>query len=52
MIQFHNAFDTEDNIVNIDEVTRENRARHYFCIGCGAEMSAVLGEKKTTPFQT
>ena len=51
MIQFHNAFDTEDNIVNIDEVTRENRARHYFCIGCGAEMSAVLGEKKQHHFR-
>lgn len=45
MITFHNATDADGHIVHIDEVTRENRAEHYYCVGCGEEMSAVLGDK-------
>ena len=51
MIQFHNATDTDDKIININDVTRDNRAEHYFCIGCGKEMSAVLGEKREHHFR-
>ena len=51
MIRFHNAADNEGRIVNIDEVTRDKRAPKYFCIGCGAEMSAVLGEKREHHFR-
>lgn len=51
MIRFHNAVDTDGKVINIKEVTRENRARQYFCIGCGAEMSAVLGEKREHHFR-
>lgn len=32
-------------------VTKENRSDHYYCIGCGGEMSAVLGEKREHHFR-
>lgn len=51
MIKFHNAVDNEGLIVNIQDVTKDNRAKQYFCIGCGAEMSAVLGEKREHHFR-
>lgn len=51
MIQFHNATDTDGKMIHIDEVTQDNRAEHYFCIGCGKEMSAVLGEKREHHFR-
>ena len=46
MITFHNATDADGHIIHIDEVTRENRVEHYYCVGCGEEMSAVLGDKR------
>ena len=51
MIQFHHALDATGNIININEITQENRAKCYYCIGCGAEMSAVLGEKRQHHFR-
>jgi len=51
MIKFHNAADNDGQIVNIAEVTRDKRAPKYFCIGCGAEMSAVLGDKREHHFR-
>ena len=51
MITFHNAIDADGHIVHIDEVTRENRAEHYYCVGCGEEMSAVLGDKREHHFR-
>jgi len=51
MIKFHNAADNEGRIVNIEAVTRDKRAPKYFCIGCGAEMSAVLGDKREHHFR-
>lgn len=51
MITFHNATDTDGKIIHIEEVTKENRAEHYFCIGCGGEMSAVLGDKREHHFR-
>lgn len=51
MITFHNATDTDGRIIHIDEVTKENRAEHYYCVGCGGEMSAVLGDKREHHFR-
>lgn len=51
MVQFHNALDAAGNVININEVTRDNRLEYYSCIGCGAEMSAVLGEKRQHHFR-
>lgn len=51
MITFHNATDTDGHIIHIDEVTKENRAEHYYCVGCGGEMSAVLGDKREHHFR-
>ena len=51
MIKFHNATDTDGKIIHIDEVTKENRAEHYYCVGCGGEMSAVLGDKREHHFR-
>jgi len=46
MIQFHNAKDINGHVVHINEVTKDNRAEHYYCLGCGGEMSPVLGDKR------
>lgn len=51
MIKFHNAFDNEGRIVNIEDIKKVNRAPKYFCIGCGSEMSAVLGDKREHHFR-
>ena len=51
MITFHNATDIDGRIIHIDEVTKDNRAEHYYCVGCGGEMSAVLGEKRDHHFR-
>ena len=51
MIKFHNATGTDGQIIHIDEVTKENRSEHYYCVGCGGEMSAVLGDKREHHFR-
>ena len=51
MITFHNAKDSDGNVIHINDVTKDNRAEHYFCVGCGGEMSAVLGEKREHHFR-
>ena len=51
MIRFHNAKNQDGHIVQINEVTNENRAKHYYCVGCGGEMSAVLGDKRDHHFR-
>ena len=51
MIKFHNAIGTDGHIIHIDEVTKENRAEHYYCVGCGGEMSVVLGDKREHHFR-
>lgn len=51
MITFHNATDTDGHIIHIDEVTKDNRVEHYYCVGCGGEMSAVLGDKREHHFR-
>lgn len=51
MITFHNATDSDGHIIHIDEVTKDNRAEHYYCVGCGGEMSAVLGDKREHHFR-
>lgn len=51
MITFHNATDSDGQIIHIDEVTNDNRAEHYYCVGCGGEMSAVLGDKREHHFR-
>lgn len=51
MITFHNATDTDGHIIHIDEVTKDNRAKHYYCVGCGGEMSAVLGDIREHHFR-
>lgn len=46
MITYQYAANTEGNIVDINDVTIYNREKHYYCIGCGSEMSAVLGRRE------
>lgn len=53
MIQHHHALDAiSGRTVSIDEVTTENRtSMQFFCIGCGTEMEAVLGQKREHHFR-
>lgn len=46
MIKYRNAVDTKGNIIEIEQVTDEDRhINKYYCIGCGDEMKAALGKK-------
>lgn len=41
------AYDDYGNIVDFHNVTKEMREQtHFWCIGCGAEMVAALGQKR------
>jgi hypothetical protein len=52
MIQYPYAFDSSDNVININTVTQDNRASMQFsCIDCGVEMEAVLGKIKQHHFR-
>lgn len=47
MIKYRNAFDAEGNIIEIVDVNDDDRKiNKYYCIGCGDEMKAALGQKK------
>ena len=46
MIKYRNALDADGNIIEIEHVSNEDRKiNKYYCIGCGDEMKAALGEK-------
>lgn len=50
-IKYHYALDENGNIIDIIDVTKENRnAKRFFCINCGEEMIAKLGEVKARHF--
>ena len=50
-IKYHYAYAEANTLVNIRNITQENRRGHTFhCIACGAEMVAKLGNKNTHHF--
>ena len=51
MITYHNAIDKDGHTIHINEITNDNRAEHYYCIGCGEEMRPVLGEVREHHFR-
>lgn len=51
MVKYHYALDTDDRLIPIDEVTKENRAKFYTCLDCGREMVVVLGDKREHHFR-
>ncbi|MBQ9279727.1 MAG: hypothetical protein IJ845_05180 [Bacteroidaceae bacterium] len=53
MIKFHYASEnTKDGkIINISDVDAAHRAKHYYCISCGHEMTAALGKKNEHHFR-
>ena len=50
-IKFYHAYDENGNIINIYDVTKDNRAKKYYCIGCNNEMCAVLGSVRKHQFR-
>lgn len=43
-VRYHFAYDENDSIIDIDNVSSEYRKEHDFhCISCGALMTARLG---------
>lgn len=50
-IKFYHAYDENGNIINIYDVTKDNRAKKYYCIGCNSEMCAVLGSVRKHHFR-
>jgi hypothetical protein len=52
MIKYHNAANAKGGVIDINDVTQENRASmQFFCIGCDKEMEAVLGQKREHHFR-
>lgn len=51
MIKFHEAKDSKGALIDIKEVTKENRVSQYYCIGCGEEVYPVLGNKREHHFR-
>ena len=52
MIKYQYASDSTGSTININDVTPADRlSTQFFCIGCDAEMSPVLGEKKQHHFR-
>lgn len=53
MVKFHYATEnTKDGkIVSISDVDAAHRAKHYYCISCGNEMTAALGKKNEHHFR-
>lgn len=51
MIKYHYAIDKDGNLVDIDKVTRDDRAKQYFCVGCGEELIPVLGDVREHHFR-
>ena len=45
------AKDSDGNIININDVTEKDRAKHFFCIGCDNEMRPVIKGKKQHHFR-
>ena len=51
MVKYHNALDAAGHVIDISDVTEENRAKYYICVGCGKKMSAALGKKQEHHFR-
>lgn len=52
MIQYQHARNSEGIITHIGTITREGRSKQrYCCVGCGAAMTAVLGNIKAHHFR-
>jgi predicted SprT family Zn-dependent metalloprotease len=42
MIKYKFACDSQQNIIDIQTVTKENKSDKFICLGCGNEMISVL----------
>lgn len=51
MRKFHYATDLDCHLIHIDELTKDNLADHYYCVGCGKEMIPVLGNIRDHHFR-
>ncbi len=51
MIKYKYAKDSAGDTIDIDCVSRDNKDKCYYCIGCGSEMSPVLGDVNTHHFR-
>lgn len=50
-VKYHYAYNEEQSIINIQDVSLECRLKHtFYCISCGADMIAKLGSKNTHHF--
>lgn len=50
MVQYLYAYDINGSLINISDITSEDR-KIYYCPSCGMEMSAVLGNKRDHHFR-
>ncbi|MBO4500587.1 MAG: hypothetical protein J5732_10115 [Bacteroidaceae bacterium] len=50
-VKYKKVFDKNDNIVDIDTVTKENKQEEYYSIGTHTPMEAALGEKNQHYFR-
>ena len=51
MISYPNALDDDDVLTNISSLNKERKSAHYWCLGCGKEMTPVLGKERARHFR-
>lgn len=49
-IKYHFALNSEGHIIDIADVTENNRQDKYYCLNCGDEMRPRLGKKNAHHF--
>lgn len=51
MIKYKFAYDSNQNIIDIQTLSKESKRDKFTCLGCGHEMVTVLGEKRVKHFR-
>jgi hypothetical protein len=51
MIKYKFAYDSQQNIIDIQILSKESKRDEFTCLGCGHKMITVLGEKRVKHFR-
>lgn len=51
MIKYKFAYDSQQQLIDIQTLSRDTKQGNFICLGCGHDMVPVLGEKKVKHFR-
>jgi hypothetical protein len=51
MIKYKFAYNYQNQIIDVQTLSKENKTEKFRCLGCGQELVAVLGEKRVKHFR-